>query len=174
MKSRVAVIVQCRLSSTRLPGKALKNLGGESVLSWTLDAMKKIPAERYFLACDYDSENALEKIAKDCGWEIFAGSRDDVLERFCSLVKTSFPECETIVRATADNPFLFYEAAQKLLEEFEKNFSDADYFTFTGLPHGSGVEVFKATSLLRAAALTDSPYDHEHVGPSLDNHPENF
>ncbi|MDE7291737.1 MAG: methyltransferase domain-containing protein [Treponemataceae bacterium] len=174
MKSRVAVIVQCRLSSTRLPGKALKNLGGESVLSWTLDAMKKIPAERYFLACDYDSENALEKIAKDCGWEIFAGSRDDVLERFCSLVKTRFPECETIVRATADNPFLFYEAAQKSLEEFEENFSDADYFTFTGLPHGSGVEVFKAASLLRAAALTDSPYDHEHVGPSLYNHPENF
>ncbi|MDE6719504.1 MAG: methyltransferase domain-containing protein, partial [Treponemataceae bacterium] len=24
------------------------------------------------------------------------------------------------------------------------------------------------------AALTDSPYDHEHVGPSLYNHPENF
>ncbi|MBD5433959.1 MAG: methyltransferase domain-containing protein [Treponema sp.] len=174
MGNRVAVIVQCRLSSTRLPGKALKNLGGESVLSWTLDAMKKIPAERYFLACDYDSEIALEKIAKNCGWEIFAGSRDDVLERFCSLVKTCFPECETIVRATADNPFLFYEAAQKSLEEFEKNFSDADYFTFTGLPHGSGVEVFKAVSLLRAAALTDSPYDHEHVGPSLYNHPENF
>lgn len=174
MKSRVAVIVQCRLSSTRLPGKALKNLGGESVLSWTLDAMKKIPSERYFLACDYDSENSLEKIAKNCGWEIFAGSRDDVLERFCSLVKMLFPECETIVRATADNPFLFYEAAQKSLEEFEENFSDADYFTFTGLPHGSGVEVFKAASLLRAAALTDSPYDHEHVGPSLYNHPENF
>lgn len=174
MKSRVAVIVQCRLSSTRLPGKALKNLGGESVLSWTLDAMKKIPSERYFLACDYDSENALEKIAKNCGWEIFAGSRDDVLERFCSLVKMRFPECETIVRATADNPFLFYEAAQKSLEEFEKNFSDADYFTFTGLPHGSGVEIFKASSLLRAAALTDSPYDHEHVGPSLYNYPENF
>ncbi len=174
MASRVAVIVQCRLSSTRLPGKALKKLGGESVLSWTLDAMKKIPAERYFLACDCDSKNALEEVAEKCGWEIFAGSRDDVLERFCSLLKTQFPECEIVVRATADNPFLFYEAAQKSLEEFNENFSDADYFTFTGLPHGSGVEVFKAASLLRAADLTDSPYDHEHVGPSLYNHPENF
>ena len=174
MKSRVAVIVQCRLSSTRLPGKALKKLGGESVLSWTLDAMKRIPAERYFLACDYDSENALRETAKKYDWEIFAGSRDDVLERFCSLVKTRFPECELIVRATADNPFLFYEAAQKSLEEFENNYSDADYFTFTGLPHGSGVEILKAASLLRAADLTDSAYDHEHVGPSLYNHPENF
>lgn len=174
MKRRVAVIVQCRLSSSRLPGKALKKLGGESVLSWTLDAMKKIPAERYFLACDFDSKTALEETAKNCGWEIFSGSRDDVLERFCSLVKTQFSECEIIVRATADNPFLFYEAAQKSLEEFEKIFADADYFTFTGLPHGSGVEVFKAASLLRAATLTDSPYDHEHVGPSLYNHPENF
>lgn len=174
MERRVAVIVQCRLSSTRLPGKALRKLGGESVLSWTLCAMKQIPAERYFVACDYDSEKALSEVAEQCGWEIFAGSRDDVLERFCLLVKTRFPECELIVRATADNPFLFYEAAQKSLEEFEQNCSDADYFTFTGLPHGSGVEVFKAASLLRAAALTDSPYDHEHVGPSLYNHPEEF
>ncbi len=174
MKRRVAVIVQCRLSSSRLPGKALKKLGGGSVLSWTLDAMKKNPAERYFLACDFDSKDALEEIAKNCGWEIFAGNRDDVLQRFCSLVETQFPECEIIVRATADNPFLFYEVAQKSLEEFEKIFADADYFTFMGLPHGSGVEVFKAASLLRAATLTDSPYDHEHVGPSLYNHPENF
>ena len=40
-----AVIVQCRMSSTRFPGKALKDLGGRPVLAWTLSAMKKIKAD---------------------------------------------------------------------------------------------------------------------------------
>ncbi|WP_407425273.1 methyltransferase domain-containing protein, partial [Treponema sp.] len=49
-----------------------------------------------------------------------------------------------------------------------------DYITYTGLPHGSGIEIFKAASLLKARALTNLDYDHEHVGPALYNHPENF
>lgn len=170
----VAVIVQCRLSSTRLPQKALKPLGSKECLCWTLDAMKKVKAQRYFVACDYDSKADLEPLAKKSGWEIFAGDRDNVLDRFCSLIKTQFPECDLIVRATGDNPFLFYEAAQESINDFEKNHFDADYFTYSGLPHGSGVELFKAASLLKAQGLTDSAYDKEHVGPALYRHTENF
>ncbi len=170
----IAVIVQCRLSSTRLPQKALKILGSKECLCWTLDAMKKVKAARHFLACDYDSQKDLEPLAKKCGWELFAGDRDDVLGRFCSLVKSRFPECDLIVRATGDNPFLFWEAAQESILDFEKNHFEADYFTYSGLPHGSGVELFKAASIIRAQSLTDSPYDKEHVGPALYGHPENF
>lgn len=170
----VAVIVQCRLSSTRLPQKALKILGQKECLCWTLDAMKKVKAERYFVACDYDSKEALEPLAKKSGWELYAGDRDNVLDRFCSLIKSQFSECDLIVRATGDNPFLFWEAAQKSIEDFEQNEFDADYFTYSGLPHGSGVELFKAASILKAQTLTDSPYDKEHVGPALYRHPETF
>ena len=44
------LVVQCRLSSTRLPGKALLPLGNSTVLDWTLAAMKKVPADEYYLA----------------------------------------------------------------------------------------------------------------------------
>ena len=42
MKTNRTVIVQCRLSSTRLPGKALKEAGGKTVLAWVLSSMKKV------------------------------------------------------------------------------------------------------------------------------------
>lgn len=170
----VAVIVQCRLSSTRLPQKALKPLGQKECFCWTLDAMKKVEAQRYFVACDYDSKAALESLAQKSGWEIFAGDRDNVLDRFCSLIKKEFPECDLIVRATGDNPFLFFEAAQESIKDFEENHFEADYFTYSGLPHGSGVELFKAASLLKAQGLTDSAYDKEHVGPALYRHADTF
>lgn len=168
------VIVQCRLSSTRLPEKALKDLGGVPVLSWTLKAMRKVKADAYYIATDEASFARLAPVAKECSWNIFAGPLEDVLGRFCMLIRKT--NAETVVRATADNPFLFYEAAQVLLDEYNKRceFSRCDYITWTGLPHGSGVEIMNAQSLLSAEKMTDLPYDHEHVGPALYNHRNHF
>ena len=175
MRNKRAVIVQCRLSSSRLPGKALLELGGKPVLAWVLNTMKKVPAAKYYVATDHDSYDLLLPICKENGFECFAGDLDDVLKRFCDLIKKI--KVTTIVRATADNPFLFYEAAISSLEEFEekqKSKKKCAYLTFTGLPHGSGVEIMDADELLAAAEQTDNPYDHEHVGPALYNHKENF
>ncbi len=175
MKTKRAVIVQCRLSSSRLPGKALKILGEETVLDWVLTSMKKVKADKYFVATDHESYEKLKPICKNNGFDCFAGDLNDVLKRFCDLIKTL--KVDTIIRATADNPFLFYEAAQASVEEFEernKSKHQCDYLTFTGLPHGSGVEIFSAKSLLEAAEQTDNPYDHEHVGPALYNHKDRF
>lgn len=173
-KKRTVVIIQCRLSSTRLPRKALLPLGGKCLLEWTLAAMKKVKADAYYLATDVDSGPELEGIAKAAGYSFYAGSRDDVLDRFVKTIELS--RADVVVRATADNPFLFYEAASALLDEYRERegSTPVDYITWTGLPHGSGVEIFNAHSLLSAAPLTDSPYDHEHVGPALYNHTDKF
>ena len=62
MKTKRTVIVQCRLSSNRLPEKAIKMLGGKPVLAWVLAAMHKIKADRYFVATDEASYPILKKI----------------------------------------------------------------------------------------------------------------
>lgn len=170
----LAVIIQCRISSTRLPGKATKDLGGKTVFEWVMNSMKKVPAQKYIVATDYDSFDSLEPLAKKCNWEIIAGPLEDVLERYCMAIRKA--DCRTVLRATCDNPFLFYEAAISLVEEYnhQKSIGPVDYMTWTGLPHGCGVEVFDAFSLLKAASLTTDPYDREHVGPALYNHKEKF
>ncbi|MBP5158132.1 MAG: methyltransferase domain-containing protein [Treponema sp.] len=173
-KKRTVVIVQCRLSSTRLPRKALLPLGGKPLVEWTLAAMKKVKADAYYLATDVDSGPELEGIARAAGFSFYAGARDDVLDRFLKTIELS--KADVVVRATADNPFLFYEAATALLDEYRERASSApvDYISWTGLPHGSGVEIFNAHSLIEAASRTDDPYDHEHVGPALYRHTDRF
>ena len=175
MKTNRSVIVQCRLSSTRLPGKALKGLCGKPVLAYVLEAMHKVKADHYFVATDKDSYEQLLPVCKEYGFECFAGSLDDVLGRFVSLLDTI--KTKTVIRATADNPFLFYEAAEEsaaLFEEKNNGKSHCDYLTYSGLPHGSGVEVFSAESLKKAASETTDPYDHEHVGPAFYNHKDRY
>lgn len=63
-----------------------------------------------------------------------------------------------------------------MCEEFARQSerSQCDYMTWTGLPHGSGVEIFNAESLLKARHLTIDAFDHEHVGPALYNHKDTF
>lgn len=171
---KTIVAVQCRLSSTRLPGKAVLPLGGKTVLDWTLSAMKKVEADEYYVATDEASFDVLSPVCQRNGFKIFKGPLNDVLERYCLLIKET--SADTVIRATADNPFLFYEAAQSLLEQYKRrrDTSECDYITYQNLPHGSGVEIFDAHSLLKARDMTSDPYDHEHVGPSLYNHPESF
>ncbi len=164
------LVIQSRLGSTRLPGKALLQLNGKPVLAWVFEAMKKVKADRYFLATDYNSAEKLAPLAGEYGFECLAGPEEDVLQRFCMVIEQT--NADVIIRATGDNPFLFYEAADESARVFAQK--NCDYFTFSGLPHGSGVEVFKGSSLLKAAKQTNLAYDHEHVGPALYNHPENF
>ena len=175
MKTNRAVIVQCRLSSTRLPGKALKDLGGKPVLAWVLSSMKKVKADYYYVATDEESYEQLLPVCRQYGFECFAGPLDDVLTRFTMLLDTI--KVKTVIRATADNPFLFYEAAEEaaaLFEEKNTGKGSCDYLTYSGLPHGSGVEVFSADSLKKAATETNDSYDHEHVGPALYNHKDRY
>lgn len=174
--SGVAVIVQARLNSSRLPRKALMDLCGKPLLAYTLEAMRGIPAERYILACDNASVQEFVPIAEPLHYTVIGGDESDVLGRFCSVIRQfehSLRPIKTVIRATADNPFLFIEAAEASMSRFE-DLGEPDYFTYTGLPHGSGVEILKAKSLLTAEKLTKEPYDHEHVAPALYRHTDTF
>ncbi len=170
-----AVILQARLDSTRLPGKALLELEGKPVIVWAMESLRAVPADRWVLACDEASFDRLEPFARGSGFECVKGPKEDVLARFCLAIEKT--GAATVVRATGDNPFVFADATTESLRRFASlrdSETPCDYFTLTGLPHGAGVEVFDAGRLVEACRLTDSPYDHEHVGPALYAHRERF
>jgi spore coat polysaccharide biosynthesis protein SpsF (cytidylyltransferase family)/2-polyprenyl-3-methyl-5-hydroxy-6-metoxy-1,4-benzoquinol methylase len=170
-----AIILQARLDSTRLPRKALLDLAGRPVIVRVMETLGQVEADMRVLACDYDSERELAPLAERSGFVCIAGPKEDVLERFCKVIRET--GADVVLRATGDNPFLFAGAATASLKRFaalRERTVPADYFTYTGLPHGSGIEVFSGTRLLEAASGNDSPYDREHVGPAFYNHPGHF
>lgn len=170
----VAVIVQARLNSTRLFRKALLDLEGQPILYRVLASMRELPAQHFILACDENSKNEFKKIAESIGYTCIGGPENDVLKRFCDAIKivnADFPnqQIKMVVRVTADNPFLFTQAAISSIRRYYE-LGEPDYFTYTGLPVGSGVELIKASSLLKANAISTSDYEREHVGPSIYYH----
>lgn len=175
IKKGVAVVIQCRLGSKRLPGKALLPLNTIPMARHVMHIVKNIEAERYILACDYSSYETLKPLSILEGFECIQGDEDDVLSRFCKVINESPIEnpIKVIVRVTADNPFIFVDAANVSIHRYFE-LLEPDYFTFTGLPVGSGVELLNAKSLLLAEELTKDLYDREHVGPALYRHEDKF
>jgi len=172
----VAIIIQARLGSTRLPGKALLSLNSMPILQYVMRMVKHIDAEHYILACDVASYKTFLPIAEEEGYTIIEGDENNVLARFSLAIKKMKERganINLIVRVTADNPFIFVGAANASIDRYFE-LGEPDYFTFTGLPHGSGVELIKASSLLRADEKSSDAYDREHVGPALYRHKETF
>ena len=164
MKADVGIILQARVGSTRLPGKALARIGSRTILEHCLRRLMASGAGRVVLATTQRREDdALEVIASQLGAPVYRGSTNDVLERYAeTAARFGF---EHIVRATADNPAVDVEAPGRLLTALRA--LDADYAVENGLPYGAAVEAMTRDALFRAAASATRVDDREHVTPYI-------
>ncbi|MDR0539139.1 MAG: NTP transferase domain-containing protein [Spirochaetaceae bacterium] len=183
-----AVILQARLDSRRLAGKALLPLAGKPVVQRVMEALKAVHADEYVLACPEEpplfihgipgrstSEKEFASLAEACGFRLITGSKDDVLARYCSAIRAigfdTKPDAR-IIRATGDNPFVFADAANAINAEAAAR--NVDYAAYTGLPYGTGVESVAVRALLRSETEAKTAYEREHVCPYIYGHPELF
>jgi len=166
----LAVIVQMRLDSSRLPAKALLPFGDGTLSDAVFARLSRIPADMRVLATDVDGARKLGPIAAAHGFETFTGPKEDVLARFAMAIGAFRPD--RIVRATGDNPFVSPELATMLCA-FAADES-CDYAGYAGMPVGMGVECVDAEALLAADRESVDPYEREHVCPWLYRHPERW
>jgi len=165
-----ALILQARLTSSRLPQKSLLPLGGRPLIIRVMQALELIPCEKKILACPEDSVSAFAPLADEAGFTLISGPLDDVLARYCIAIRAS--GADRLIRATGDNPFVFIDAAQAIHSEALS--LGAEYAGYSGLPHGAGVESVSCNALLRCETLAQNPTEREHVCPYLYHHPELF
>ncbi len=164
------VVLQARMGSTRLPGKALLPLGGSSLLEQAMARLALVAADLRVLATDEASARSLAPAAERRGFELLVGPAEDVLARYCLAVARFRPDL--VLRATGDNPLVSHELATLLLKRREER--PSDYAGFLGMPVGMGVVLAAADARRRAEAEAREPAEREHVCPYLYGHPELF
>lgn len=165
-------VIQARVSSTRLPGKALKDLCGHPLIFHVIERAKKIKGvDHVILATGERAENRpLIEIAESLGIDHFTGSENDVLSRYWKSVENI--NCDYVIRITGDNPFTDDYSASKALDYAIKE--NADHCYTAGIPVGTGVEIIKKTALEKAYKNGLSPYHREHVTPYIKENPQIF
>jgi spore coat polysaccharide biosynthesis protein SpsF len=144
-----------------------------------MEALRHVEAEIYVLASPEDCAARFGPLAEEAGFLFCPGPKEDVLGRYCLAIRRY--SIDRVIRATADNPFVFTAAAAAINAEALS--LDADYAAYGGLPYGAGVESVSAEALLRAERETSPapggpefppPPEREHVCPYLYGHPELF
>lgn len=165
---KAAVIIQARMSSTRLQGKVLADVNGHPMLWRVIDRVRrsKLAPETLVACSDNPQDDAIQSFCSAQGVRCFRGSEEDVLDRFYKAAETL--GAQVLVRVTADcplvDPGLIDAVVARLGEE------KADYASNTLLPtfpDGLDCEAFTWTALQRAWRETTQNSEREHVTPYL-------
>jgi spore coat polysaccharide biosynthesis protein SpsF (cytidylyltransferase family) len=165
------IILQARLGSVRLPGKALRRVAGRTVLSRCLERLLASGAAPLVLATTARAEDdVLEEEASAQGVPCLRGADADVLGRFAQVVEVLRPTY--VIRATADNPAVDTDAPARVLAHLRTG--ALDYVVERGLPVGCAVEGMRAHALSVAAERATDAYDREHVTPFLKREEQPF
>lgn len=103
---RINAVIQARTGSTRLPGKALADLGGRPVLEWVIRAARTAnQIDQVIVATSTaEGDDAVADLADSLGAAVVRGSEDDVLSRFVAALDAH--PADAVVRLTADCPLL--------------------------------------------------------------------
>jgi len=169
------VIMQARMSSTRLPGKVMANINGKPIIYWQLKRILKSKNNiELVVATSKDkSDDQLVEFLESEGIEVFRGSLNNVFSRYKNIVCNS--EKEIIVRSTADCPFFMPDLLDRMLSFFI--FNDVDYLSNTLIPtfpDGLDIEIFKASTLLGLDTKPMSASELEHVTYGIYSNPSRF
>ncbi|MBZ0156312.1 MAG: N-acetylneuraminate synthase family protein [Alphaproteobacteria bacterium] len=142
------ILIAVRMSSTRLPGKALIELEGRTTIEHLIDRLKgaRVPKAIVLCTSTHPNDKVLLDIAERNGIKAFAGSEDDVMGRFLGAGERE--GAEIVVRVTGDDILIDPVHLDKLVFHlFEKN---ADYACMTGLPKGTECEAISYKALKAA------------------------
>ena len=169
---KVVAIIQARMSSSRLPGKVMMDLCGKPLLGRVIERVKSSETiEETILATSTETaDDVIELYGRANRCNVFRGSMDDVLDRYCEAEK--MVSADIIVRVTADNPFIEPRFIDSGTHHLVSN--RLDYVCFENIPYGSGVEVVTKSALLKACESAKDKADREHVTSYIKNHPETF
>jgi spore coat polysaccharide biosynthesis protein SpsF len=172
---RVIASVEARMSSSRLPGKVLADIGGEPALTRLVRRLRRAGrVDGIVLATSENpADDALASWAEMERVRVFRGSEDDVLGRV--VAAHAMMESEIIVEICGDMPLLDPEVVDMAVETFLAN--QCDVVTATAhpsFPQGSEPQVFRYADLAQVEFEVHDPAVREHVSLYFYEHPERY
>ena len=171
--TKVVASIEARMTSSRLPGKVLKDLAGVPLLTRMLRRLRQcLTLDAVVLATTTNSDDdCLEEWARAENILCHRGSEGDVLRRVVDAHEKF--DTDIIVELTGDCPFVDPEVIDLGVETFLKNqCSVVTNVRSPSYPQGVDVQVFKLNDLSKVAKDIHDPAVREHVSLYFYERPE--
>ena len=115
---KVVVISQARMTSSRLPGKILKEVGGVPLLQYHIERLQN-PNWEVMVATTVNAEDdGVEEFCKHHHLRCYRGSESHVLSRYSEAARES--NADVVVRVTSDCPLIDSSLIQEGLTAYLK------------------------------------------------------
>jgi spore coat polysaccharide biosynthesis protein SpsF len=163
---RRVIVVQARMTSTRLPGKVMMDLGGRPMLERQLARLERCSrVDDIVLAVTTNPDDAsLTELAGRRGLRWYRGSEHDVLSRYAGAARET--AADMVVRVTSDCPLIDPEETDAVIAALEERRTTADYASNRlepHLPRGLDTEALWRDALDRMDRMATSRPAREHV-----------
>jgi spore coat polysaccharide biosynthesis protein SpsF len=166
--SRKIIIIQARMSSTRLPGKSMMPLAEKPMVYRMIERLKKCKKidEIVIATSNQPDDEVLVEIAKELGVSYFQGNLLDVRNRYLEAAKKF--KADFIIRIPADNPMSDANEIDKIVDFHLENNPDGFSSNLaqvnnSGYLDGIGAEVFSTKLLQESVLKSNSETVKEHV-----------
>lgn len=171
----VTAVIQARTGSSRLPGKVMYPLDGQTTLEHvvTRTAATDSVSDVVVATSIESQDDVIAEYAPEFGAEVVRGSESDVLSRFERAVRKYTPDI--ILRITGDCPLVDPATVDKVVAPVDQG--EADYVSNISkrtFPRGLDVEAFTAESFDTVISAASTQIEHEHVTPHYREDSANF
>lgn len=177
MLNKIVIIIQARMSSSRLPGKVLLPLQGKSLL---VRMVERVSQTRYMVnivvaTSTHKDDDAIvqECIANNITY--FRGSMDNLLERHYEAAKAH--QADIVLKIPSDCPLIDPRFIDEALDLFCEKARQYDYVSNlhpASYPDGNDVEIMSMTCLEKVNQEATNTWELEHTTPYIWEHPELF
>lgn len=162
------VFIPIRLSNTRLPKKALKEINGIPVVQYLIDRIKKSKKIRNVVICTTNNENdnQLVEFLKKNNYLFYRGNENDILIRYLDAAHNF--NTDFIISVDGDDIYSDPFYVDKMISEYEK--TNADYIDMVDFPFGIASVGIKKYALEKVCKLKKT--DNTETGYRLFFHNE--
>ncbi len=175
----VAVVIQARTASTRLPGKVLLPLAGAPLLQRMVERVRSARPRRAFelvVATTVDpSDEPIVGLCRVIGVRCHRGHPTDLLDRHLAAARTL--GADTVVKIPSDCPLVDPQAIELVLDAWDDACGGLDYLSNLhppSWPDGNDVEAMSVDALGVAWRDAGAPHEREHTTPFLWDQPSRF
>ena len=173
--TKIVTIVQARCGSSRLPGKILMPVLGQTTLYRMIERLEKskLKGTIVIATTDASEDDIIVNACENAGWEYYCGHEHDLLDRHYQVA--SKYNADIIIKIPSDCPLIDHRIVDKVIRYFLDH--KLDYVSNLHpptYPDGNDVEIMTITALEKAWMEANAAFEREHTTPYIWENPSLF
>jgi len=177
MADKIVIVVQARISSSRLPGKVMLPVLGESLLYRMIERLRmtRHEAQIVIATSEEPGDDIIEQEASKIGVPCFRGSLNNLLDRHYQVAKLY--SADIVLKIPSDCPLIDPQIIDQVLDFYYDHPGQYDFVSNlhpATPPDGNDVEIMTMDCIERTWKAATRQLELEHTTPYIWENPEKF